>query len=56
MITHRDRRVELQESKNARNSFGLLPQGYCQRNPLNLEMTTSGVLIILFLIYANNNQ
>ena len=32
------------------NSFGLLPQGYCEL--LNLEKTTSSVLSVLLLIYA----
>ena len=40
------------ESENARNSFELLPQGYCERKPLNLEKTTSSVLSVLLLIYG----
>ena len=34
------------------NSFGLLPQGYCKRKPLNLEKTTSHVLSVLLLTYG----
>ena len=29
---------------HALNSFGLLSQGYCERNPLNLEKTTSSII------------
>ena len=36
----------------ARDSFGLLPQGYCEQKPTNLEKTTSSVLSVLLLIYG----
>ena len=33
--------------EHPRNSFGLLPQGYCELKPLNLAKTTSSVLILI---------
>ena len=38
-----------------RTSFGILPQGYCERKPINLEKTTSNVLSVLLIIYVNNH-
>ena len=38
--------------RHARNSFGLLSQGYYERKNLNLEKTTSSVLSVLLLIYG----
>ena len=35
------------EKEHARNSFGLVPQGHCERTPLILEKTTSSVLFVL---------
>ena len=37
--------------KRARNSFGLLPQGYYERKPLNHKKTTSSVLLLLIYAY-----
>ena len=37
--------------EHARNSFRILPQGYCERKPINLEKITYGVLSVLLLIY-----
>ena len=41
------------EREHARNSFGILPQGCFEQKPLNLEKTTSSVLSVLSLIYAD---
>ena len=48
--------VELQDRERracsmptTRNSFGLLPLGYCERNNLNLEKTTSSVLSVILI-------
>ena len=35
------------EREHTRNSLGPLPQGYCERKPLNLEKTTSSVPSVL---------
>ena len=42
------------QRKHARNSFGLLPQGYFERKPLNLEKSISSFLSVLLLIYDLN--
>ena len=44
------------ERELARNFFGFLLQGYCERKPLNLEKTTSSVLSVLLLFYVYDNQ
>ena len=44
------------EREHVRNSFGLLPQGYCERKTLNLETMTSSVLSVLLLIYESNEH
>ena len=44
------------ERVHARNFFGLLPQGYCERKSLNNEKTTSSVLSVLLLFYDYDNQ
>ena len=39
-------------TQHAGNTFGLLPQGNCERDTLNLEKTTSNVLTVMLLIYG----
>ena len=36
--------------------FGLLPQGYCEQKPKNLEKTTSSVLSVMLLIYGKKER
>ena len=44
-------------TRHSRNSFGPLPQGYCERKKtLNLIKTTSSVLSVLFSIYVYNHK
>ena len=44
-------------TRHTRNSFGPLPQGYCERKKtLNLIKTTSSVLSVLFSIYVYNHK
>ncbi len=38
------------ETEHPSNFFGLLPQGYYERKPLNIEETTSSVLFVLLLL------
>ena len=42
--------------EHARNSFGLLPQSYWNEKPLNVEKTTSSVLVVFLLIYEAKQQ
>jgi len=42
-------------TRHARNSYRLLPQGYCEQKPLNLEKKKYSVSVLL-LIYATNIQ
>jgi len=38
------------------NSFVPLSQGYCEKNPKNLEKITSSVLSVLLLIYEKKER
>ena len=38
--------------EHVHTSFGLLPEGYCEQKPVNVEKTTSSVLSVLLFIYA----
>ena len=44
--------LSFNSTRNAIYSFGILPQVYYERKPLNLKKTTSNVLSVLLLIYA----
>ena len=45
-------KTEREHALPARNSFGFMPQGYCEQKHLNLEKTPYSVLSVLLLIYG----
>ena len=49
VVVEQTRSLSCNSVQNARNSFGRLSQGYCERKPLSLEKTTSSVFFCVFI-------